>query len=167
MLFIRHCEKLYENGCVYPLGLDPGITEESAKEAEIKFDFLIKKFKIPKKIVCSPYLRTRQTAEILQNAINKNFNFKVPIICDFEFSEYLGNQKKNYCQENFEQETLKCGIIPPESIKQFKDRVKKVCSKLEFGTWYVTHGFFMTLVSEYFGKKISYPKPIDYFAIQN
>ena len=92
MLYIRHGQKSYSNGKSTIYSLDPDLTENGRLQAYNKFKYLLNNFGIPKIIISSPYLRTRETAEIAKTVILEQTNIEIPIIYDSSIGEYLGNQ---------------------------------------------------------------------------
>ena len=78
----------------------------------------------PQVIYCSPYLRTRQTCDlIVQELLDRGYSYPM-IIYDPELSEFLGNQKTLI--PDVTPETLQYGIYTSsETVDEFKSRVKK------------------------------------------
>ncbi len=92
-VWIRHADKLYNNekgpfGCKQH---DPGIIENAETLCDIDYlvRFLVQKYGIPQHIFCSPFLRTRQTAELLIKNLEKNYNVKNEYVVYNTIYEYL------------------------------------------------------------------------------
>lgn len=139
MLYIRHAQKAYSNGNSELYPLDPSLTDKGRFDAKIRFRYLLKKFGVPYKIITSPYLRTRETAQIARDLILNEYNISIEIIYEPLIGEYLGHQKV-IKEEFLRPETL---ILKPillkESWNEFIDRIKNF---INFSTdgWYITHG---------------------------
>jgi len=161
MLYIRHGDKLYANGKAEQFSLDPGLTETGKEDAKTKFASLLEKYGPPTKIMSSPYLRARQTAEIAQNVIFEQTGQMVPIFYNRDIGEYLGWQRGKVLKECLTPETFCHKPIPPESIKQFSLRVKNHIKSLEKNTWNVTHGMFVQKLAENYGTELKHPGPLE------
>lgn len=175
-IFIRHAQKKYDNykGPKGQPKCDPSITLEGGKICLNRGKELREKFGEPTEIFTSPYLRARQTSEILSNG-------KTPITIVTALSEFAGNRPyysvKTTMDENGKEikkldptpdvhpETLKYGPIPNtiETINQLKKRTKafikalsRVNPKVNIGLsenqkiiepgvyWFVSHGVVIT-----------------------
>ena len=71
-IWIRHAEKLYNNG-KGPIGSkqhDPGILRDEEQKIRNLTRRLIKIYGYPNKIICSPYLRTRETCNYIKEELN-------------------------------------------------------------------------------------------------
>ena len=98
LTYIRHAQ---QECCNY---LDPSIIKNPLP-LDIEFDF----------IICSPYLRCRQTA------ISLNVIKKIPIYVDINISEFLGKHDRI---GNLNLSTTKYGIIPMnETFEEFDERL--------------------------------------------
>ena len=127
-IYIRHAEKEYDNNKSAAFRFDPNITQEGRIGSMQLADELIKLWGIPKYIICSPYLRCRQTSEALLDQVKYHLinDTSIEIKCSIEVSEYLGNQIKNYpSEEDFYRET---NILEPpinETFSVMEKRVRK------------------------------------------
>lgn len=162
-LYIRHGEKLYNNGDSIIFCLDPGLTEKGKKEALDEFSLIIQDFEIPEKIISSPYLRTRQTAEIAQDVIFNKTGKVVPIFIDVMVGEYLGHQRGKDLNECLRKETLQFNPIPQESWNEFAGRLRVHCGvKSEAdNVWYITHGLVIKMIAYFNGEKLDRPQPLE------
>ena len=98
LTYIRHSKQKYHNH------LDPPIIK-SPLPLDIQFDF----------IICSPYLRCRQTAMVLNIIRNK------PIYVDINISEFLGKHNRI---SSMSLSSTKYGIIPMnETFEEFDERL--------------------------------------------
>lgn len=138
MLYIRHSEKRYINGGSPTYWLDPDLTTNGIELAHERFVELLQTNPIPSYIVCSPYLRTRQTAEIAQDVIMKYYKILVEIDYDNELSEYLNNRKYHSLAGAFRPDTT--DPAPPESKYKFTRRVQRQFDSAVPNVWYITHG---------------------------
>lgn len=135
-IYIRHAEKLYNNGKSKSYKFDPGITEEGFQNSIKLSRFLIRKYGKPEFIICSPYLRTRQTAYAMAK------EKKIPIIINPKLSEYLGNHYDK--KLDVHKETLKYQPPHPEKFSDLKKRIieysKYIKSINNKNIWIITHG---------------------------
>lgn len=139
-IYIRHGQKLYRNGRAEKYKFDPGLTYKGQQQSIRTARHLVERFGPPDQIICSPYLRTRDTAKNMSKVLVKD----CPISIDKNLSEYLGNHKQHDLDVT---ETTKSYNPPhPESFLELKDRVKH--HNLEIMKqnikhkiiWIVTHG---------------------------
>jgi broad specificity phosphatase PhoE len=147
-IYIRHADKAYENGKSEHVQHDPGITPHGRLRTGVLTEELIGKYGLPTLIVCSPYLRARQTAYAMSQWINKNYpgigGGDIPIYCDVGLSEYLGNHRK-----------VSLDVMPstsyfkpphPENFYLFRKRVKQHNDRVRNSplqhtvVWFITHG---------------------------
>lgn len=160
IIFIRHAEKLFENGNSEQYALDPGITKEGAKKARIKFRNLIRQYGIPPQIISSPYLRTRQTALIAQKTIFDLTGIKTPIIYEPAIGEYLGFQKNINVHKDLLAQTLHLHPVTKETWKQYSKRIydfTQYITDRSFDGWFISHGLVIQSISFFKGNKIEYP----------
>jgi len=120
-IYIRHADKCYYNGSlsVSIYRHDSGITDLGRERARDLATKLISKWGMPKKVICSPYKRTRDTAQEMM----LNVSIDVPLYCDINISEYLGNKRTEALDV---EEQTSCWNPPhPEFLWMMKERVKK------------------------------------------
>ena len=166
MLYIRHGEKSYKNGDSDNYPLDPDLTETGKHQAKIFFRSLLDNYNIPPKIISSPYLRARETAQIAQDVILENTGIKIPILYDPNIGEYLGHQKNICLEDGLHPETLLLNPIPHETFEQYRRRVLKHVSYAE-NAWYISHGMVIKSVAHFKGYDIDYPDPLGSILINN
>lgn len=169
MLYIRHGKKVYSNGGSVTYPLDPPIVQSEYRDGGEIFSRLIARYGIPKCIVASPFLRTRQTSEILRDTILRDTGISVPIVIDRNIGEYLGNatrylvprrgespgDSKRYVQTlPFTTQTAAHRPIfckNPLEYHQLAAEHVEQCRNV-WDTWYVTHGLFiqnvMSIITE-------------------
>lgn len=156
-IYIRHAEKRYKNNGSMTYPLDPDLTEQGIQEAKNKFLQLLITYGVPNSIICSPYLRARQTAILAANVIYKHIGILVPIIYDRDIGEYLGHQD-NINNQSFTKETWELNPIVDKSWYEFEGRIKlhKVYSR----SWCITHGVVIQSLAKTYNKKIKHPKTL-------
>jgi broad specificity phosphatase PhoE len=173
MLYVRHGKKSYSNRKSSVYSLDPNLTNDGKKQAHHKFKYLLKKFGCPDLIITSPYLRTRETADIAQFTIFELTDIFVPILYDSAIGEYLGNQKNVSLDTEVRPETLIHNPIPPETWEDFICRVKSHVYKTDNADgdnlyiWYVTHGLVIQKICSTYGVDIPYPSELSGVFINN
>jgi len=167
MLYIRHGQKSYSNRRSLIYSLDPELTQIGRIEAKDRFKYLLNKFGIPNLIITSPYLRTRETAQIAKNIIFKETGIDVPITHDSSIGEYLGNQHNVLLNSEVRPETLKYNPVPPETWDEFIKRVENHLINKQFSGWYITHGLFIQKISSFLGFEIPYPKELSGIYVNN
>lgn len=165
MLYIRHSEKQYKNGNSKTYQLDPDLTQYGKDLARARFRQLLEHNPVPSYIVCSPYLRTRQTALIAQDIILEQRKILVEIDIDSELSEYLNVNKQYNLEGAFYPETI--NPILPETKLQFKKRVQKQFNSSNNNVWYITHGYNISTIANYLQQPIKYPNELGAIKIVN
>jgi broad specificity phosphatase PhoE len=160
IIWIRHGNKLYCNGKA-PEGYhqhDPPLKEDAKEDIYKKVDGLLYEFGFPDRIICSPFLRTRQTVETMLEhlyILNVKKTSNITVEMDMNISEYLGFQKPYFSEADVNKETLdlsKTKIILGESLKSLNFRVKEHISNLNLfddkseTIWVITHGIILNNV---------------------
>lgn len=149
MLYIRHSQKMYDNGEAVPYPLDPGLTENGRRLAYARFAELFDSYYplhgMPKKIVSSPFCRTRETAYIAQEVIRCKTDVIVPVEFDPTVGEYLNKKNRDLALErsSYRSDTLKVmnRIFIDGNKKTLINRLKRSqVTQHENGVWYITHG---------------------------
>lgn len=158
MIYIRHSEKQYKNGRSKTFPLDPALTQNGEDLARIRFRQLLESNPSPSYIVCSPYLRTRQTALIAQDIIMEQCKILIEIEYDDQLSEFLNIDKQYNLKDAFHTETI--NPILPETKLKFKKRVQKQFDASKNNVWYITHGYNISTIANYLQQPISYPKEL-------
>jgi broad specificity phosphatase PhoE len=170
IVWIRHAEKAYNNSKGpkhQPLHDPPILESENAKINTVALD-LAKRFGAPDHIFTSPFLRTRETAIKMHQAV-ASAGYKVPenLDVDVTVEEYLGHQKP--CGEipSLGSETLKFTqtrlgetmealykrvnehmsilTIPDTLFRVYHDKTDAVDN---LTVWVITHGIIITTIHE-------------------
>lgn len=162
MILIRHGEKEYKNTKSSTYSLDPDLTKQGKLNAYSKFSLLLATYGVPDKIIASPYLRTRTTADIAKQVIHDITGIDVEIIYDNYLSEFLKYDK--YVNVNLNNdlrpETLQFDPILPETHIQHKERMQELLETCLDNVWYIQHGYNITTMVSLLNQKISYPKEL-------
>jgi len=167
MLYIRHGEKQYKNGRSSDFCLDPGITQVSKQFIKEKFIELALVYGIPNKIISSPYLRARETADIASSVIMEIHNVFIKPEYDPIIGEYLGHQNHRNIKECLREETLMHNPIPPENWNQYCSRIKEHFIKAEENVWYITHGIVIKSISNLYETKIKHVNYVGGIRVEN
>lgn len=147
------------------------LSEKGKEYAAVKARELIKVLNSPlKQIYTSPFLRTRQTADVFADIHEKAYGNRPLISNLMELAEGQDNYKPNFSDE-LKNDLLKNGISYPESF----DNIKKRCNDaiiigtnhmaLDNNVLFVTHGIICnTLIQNIFPEYKFYgiKKPEDY-----
>jgi broad specificity phosphatase PhoE len=160
IIWIRHGNKLYCNGKA-PEGFhqhDPPLKEDAKEDIYKKVNHLLYEFGFPDRIICSPFLRTRQTVKIMLEQLyllNVKKASTITVEMDMNISEYLGFQKPYFSEADVDEETLelsKTKILLGESLKSLNFRVKEHISNINLfeerseTIWVITHGIILNNV---------------------
>lgn len=147
-VYIRHGRKAFRNGEVKeaeePLyAHDPPLTDKGREEAQHFFTVLLWREGIPSSLISSPYLRTRETAQIAQAVIAEETGTQIPLRIDANIGEYLG-----YLPEQVI-------VLHPDTEQFFPHRKESwaACQKRIWyhrntaprneHVWFITHGVVM------------------------
>ena len=156
-IWIRHADKQYCNGEA-PYGFhqhDSPIRKESKEDIIEKTFTLVKNHGFPTKIIFSPFLRTRQTKDIMLQylkEIDSNKYSKVQTECDINICEFLGFQKPYGTIADVEKETnsyFDTNIVLGENLKHLNFRIKTHLDKIQLKdkkeeiVWVITHGLIL------------------------
>lgn len=176
IIWIRHAEKLYDNekgpdGCRQH---DPGLIMNLKLHKNIDYlvNNLIKNYGVPNKIICSPFLRTRQTMNLILEKLNNKNNINIEY--SNNIAEYLGYCKSNNKHADVELETkhiMNIPILIGESIESLDSRVERHLNTVEnqCGTiWVITHGIIISKIFKLIsGQKLNRPEPLDSLVYTN
>lgn len=160
IIYIRHAEKLYKNNYSPSKFLqhDPGLSEKGKNDLKKFLEHFEKIFNCKNiKIISSPYLRCRETSEIIKKELNIQNNIQYDIL----IREFLGFQKNKQWKDKYADVTNetkvilhdKCGI---ESLNTLKKRVKKfhnIYKNKEDIYIVVTHGIVLDYINKNARKK--------------
>ncbi len=126
VLWIRHGEKKFCNGKGIPgyYNHDPPLKNDCDPKINIVGYSIFIRYGVPDKIICSPFLRTRETAEKLQKFFRTNYNKSIEISIDTNIGEFLGWIKPPGLKAHVTEETSK-HINPILGIEKVKDVEKR------------------------------------------
>lgn len=154
MYIIRHGIKMWNNGKNKYLSHDPPLDKNYIYKIYDIRNKLLNDFE-PNCILSSPFLRCRQTAEILSNN-------NIPIYIDPLLREYLGNWK-NIQFNNLDDITYNylSNVKIVETFDELKSRVEILKQQLKNinNVWVVTHGIIINLLTD---KKLNEAEYIKY-----
>ena len=167
MIYIRHAEKSYANGGNDTFPLDPPLTDQGIEAARCRFQHLFNTYGVPPRIVSSPFLRARETAYIAQNIIFDLIGCVVPVTYDSNIGEYLGHHMKKDINVCLCPETLALNPIPPETWKQYSQRMYIYVNSNPPDGWYITHGIVIQSIAFFKGKTINRPLELHGIQIQD
>lgn len=151
-IYLRHSDKEYKNG---DRGFDPPLTNKGRSKVIPLGIALLQRYGIPTTIICSPYLRCRETAELLHRAIFDKTKQRVGIRCDPSISEYLGNHPGQPFIVS--DETRAYNPPQTETFYQMESRVHTHNDRMrDFDrdrrpVWIVTHGLIIDRLLAFMG----------------
>jgi broad specificity phosphatase PhoE len=154
-IWIRHAEKQYNNNKA-PYGYhhhDSPIKEDCITDIYNKVEFLVEKYGFPTHIICSPFLRTRETKThmlVKLNELDSRKASNVNMEYDVNICEFLGFQKPIGGYADIEDDTqlfFEDKVTLGESLKKLNYRVKTHLENLKIYenkedkcVWIITHG---------------------------
>lgn len=169
LIFIRHGPKKYRNNH-NPVGMpahDPPL-DCTNRLIIIKSLEIFLKYNFPNKIICSPFLRARQTANIIKHILP----LEVEIIIDKDVEEFLGFQKPYNGEADLDIETskytnVKLGVEKLDTLnkraKNFYDKIKN----MEENILIITHGIFISQLAKNFKLNIKHIDELSGIIIKN
>ena len=167
LLYIRHGKKVYGNKTKCDFPLDSPLSESGGIEAYQKFEELLQTAFIPDMIICSPFLRTRQTASIAQDVIKEHTGQEIEIYCDPNIGEYLGNVKHIKLSENVYPETYEFRPLENKSFEEFNRNINTHLNEQYSNVWYITHGLVIKTIAEKLGYTIDHPDEVSGFILDD
>jgi broad specificity phosphatase PhoE len=166
--WIRHGEKQYKNGKAPEgcHGYDPPLKTSVYNEFERLCNYIKSKDGIPKKIITSPFLRTRQTAQSIANEFMETTKTKIPIFVDNDITEFLGwrDPKGEHADVDSVTRFFIDPILGVEKIDDVKRRVQKHIDSISSDSdiLVITHGIVIQFIYRHFTKtKLSYIKELN------
>lgn len=164
-VFIRHGEKKHDNRPAQKFGLDPELTYRDREIARELVEYLYAEYGLPKCIRTSPFLRCRQTTDMLleycrEVSLNPE-EVDIPVVIEPELSEYFGS---NYTisTQAIRPETLQAGLyIERGGHNSLHRRTKKYWDSLmelndskgeRVVYWHVSHGTVISSITRIAGK---------------
>ncbi len=154
-IYFRHTHRLN-------LNLDPPIKPDSQEEAKMVGRKIYSLYGAPNSIITSPYLRTRQTAQIFSQL----FNPQPKIWADPRLSEKLNIRKRTGLGPPGKLDSItasyqglsKLGETDLQVKTRLSEHLASFSSNLE-EIWLVTHGYLLEALVEMYGAKVSFPPP--------
>jgi broad specificity phosphatase PhoE len=141
LVVIRHARKEYNNRSYRKQRYDAPIVEDEWSRSKVVFSKYIADYSLkPTRIITSPYLRTRQTAQILTDMTGIKYEV------DQHFSNFISIDKTCY-RDDFAQSTLKYEPVCRENVNSFTNRVthriEDLYKNLKKGevVWVITHRY--------------------------
>lgn len=159
-VYIRHASKLHANGVdKSEFTFDPPITSGHQKEIDDLVDAIYNSENPPGYILCSPFKRTRETAELVRNALSTRHGYNVEIFIDRDFGEFLGNHVGKVKEEQFDPVTRSFQPIIDPNYIAFQERVEERFKTLqaensEKPVWIITHSLVIKTIIKTWGKNI-------------
>jgi broad specificity phosphatase PhoE len=176
-IWIRHGEKKYRNGKGESGSYqhDSPIQEDENESIYNKVQKLYDRFGFPSRIICSPFLRTRQTKDIMitkLREIDPKSTENIKLTYDTTISEYLGFQKPEGETADIEPQTatyFKHKVTLGESLKNLNYRVRNHLIDLNLLfpsdyqiTWVITHGIILSNIYHNLSKKFFEKRELPY-----
>lgn len=161
MLFVRHGPRGRNNHSRVPQRLDGEIMTNVYPHTHL-LRFYIENHGLPCKIVTSAYQRTRGTAQLLQDFVQKEHGVTLPIEVDNRVGEYLGGVR-NVVYTDFHPSTYHFRPIRDENRGSFLQRARDFPS--ERGVWYVSHSYWISTHLEKYGVEIPSSEIPEFHAI--
>lgn len=162
LIWIRHGEKRFRNGRGEPgyYRHDPPLKYYNDPKIQIVGHSIFIRFGIPNKIVCSPFLRTRETAERLKKFFLDNYDKNIDISVDTNIGEFLGWIKPPGLKAHVTKETSKYiePILGIEKVKDVEERSKVHVDNIDKtnNILIVTHGIVIEYIHKHLtGRKIN------------
>jgi broad specificity phosphatase PhoE len=174
-VWIRHAEKKFKNGkgCLWDKQHDPGIIEDEENIYET-VNKLADEYGIPDKILTSPFLRTRQTSDVMKKILLQKYDKNIEISICNNVREYLGfcKSKDGYADLDYQTEKHIGGPVKlKESTLNLTLRLESHINNLnkhEKNVWIITHGILMSNIYKlHTGDEPDRPKPLDYIIYDN
>jgi broad specificity phosphatase PhoE len=167
VLWIRHGEKKFRNGKGSPgyYKHDPPLKHNCDPKINIVGHSIFLRYGVPDKIICSPFLRTRETAEKLKDFFMSNYNKSIEISIDVNIGEFLGWIKPPGLKAHVSDETLKYvkPILGVEKVKDVEERSKVHIQGIDKSNnvLIVTHGIVIEFIHKHLtGRKLSKVKEL-------
>ena len=167
VIWIRHGEKKFRNGKGMPgyYKHDPPLKDNCDTKINIVGHSIYLKQGVPDKIICSPFLRTRETAQKIQNFFFINYNKHIDIDIDTNIGEFLGWVKPFGLKAQVSEGTSKYikPILGIEKVRDVEERSKVHVNLInkEQNILIITHGIVIEFIHKHLtGKKLTKVKEL-------
>ena len=167
LIWIRHGEKKFRNGKGIPgyYKHDPPLKEDCDSKINIVGYSIYLNSGVPDKIICSPFLRTREIAKKLQEFFFMTYNKFVDISIDNNIREFLGWVKPPGIKAEVSEETQQYvnPILGIEKIKDVEERSKIHVNSINKHQklLIITHGIVIEFIYKYLtGSKLNRVKEL-------
>ena len=156
-IFIRHGKKLYNNGAPHNNlpAHDPPLQRMAEKEIKKLTVDLVSKHGYPRKIITSPYWRTRQTCELIKAELLDMYDCTPIIEIEKNIGEFLGHQRPKGKKADLETVTQQyvTEYLGRENLDNCEDRIISYYINLPLqekgSVWIITHGILMHFLYKY------------------
>lgn len=180
IIWIRHIEKLFKNGRAendtqYQHDPEIIINKTTLLNVDNLISELVEKYGEPQKIIISPFLRTRQTADIIKGILNTKYKISPEIEHSTDIAEYLGFCRKKYDKQKADLHPdskvhFPFNVYLGESFNHFKSRLENHICKIQGSKeniWVITHGIVLSTIYTYFSKTtpMNRPEPLNYISL--
>jgi len=167
LLWIRHGEKKFKNGKGSPgyCDHDPPLKKNNDPNINIVGHSIFIRFGVPDKIICSPFLRTRETATSLQKFFSKYYSKDIEIEVDVNIGEFLGWIKPSGLKAQVTEETSTYinPLLGIEKIKDVRERSKNHIDSIRRtdNILIITHGIVIEFIHKHLtGEKLNKVKEL-------
>lgn len=150
MLFVRHGPRDRTNHSRVPERLDGEIMTHVYPHTDVLHEY-VASYGVPRRIVSSPYQRTRGTAKLLQEFLEVQYGILLPVEIEPLIGEYLGGVR-DIVDSDFNVSTLLLEPIRDKNRGSFVQRARDYPSK--DGVWYVSHSYWISTHLERYGVDI-------------
>jgi len=170
-IFIRHGEKMYKNGspCNNLPAHDPPLKNIAQKEIKKLTIDLVSRFGYPKKIITSPYWRTRQTSELIRAQLLETYDYMPGLEIEKDIGEFLGHQRPKGKIADLEVVTQQytTGYLGTEGLKDCKNRIISYYINMpveeEGNVWVITHGILLHFLYKFLYRENRHFEELEYF----
>ena len=146
LIYIRHANDDDKNSTFRD---DAKLNDKGVNNSKKHCKYLIKKYGVPSVIVCSPFIRARETAHIFKKYIRKTFRKKIHIKIEPILGRFFSSNERH--NPDIRNETLKYKPIIEKSsddlMKRLESHKEKMTTKnyhsSEEVIWCISHGIIM------------------------
>lgn len=154
MIYIRHGNDDDRNSTYRD---DAKLTDKGMKKSKEKCKHLVEQYGIPKVIVCSPFIRARQTAIIFKKYIKYKYGISVKVKIDITLGRFFSTSER--ANPDVRDETLKYKPLIEKSTAEMDKRLEnhknrviaRGYHKVEDKIWCISHGIIMARFMKLYG----------------